>query len=93
MRRTLRMAAVMAAVMAALLVPGGPLPVAKAVGVAAPVAVGRWSAREAQSFWTAERMASAAPLPPVPPDRVDAAPSYGLPGPPESAEPGGEDVS
>ncbi|MFJ6048458.1 serine protease [Streptomyces sp. NPDC092307] len=82
MRRTLTMAAVVAA----LLVPAGPLPVAEAVGGAAPVAVGRWSAREAQSFWTAERMASAAPLPPVPPDRAEPAPSE-RPEPPEPAEP------
>ncbi|MGW6575346.1 S1 family peptidase [Streptomyces sp. NPDC054945] len=82
MRRTLTMAAVVAA----LLVPAGPLPVAEAVGGAAPVAVGRWSAREAQSFWTAERMASAAPLPPVPPDRAEPAPPE-LPEPPEPVEP------
>ncbi|GGS21935.1 hypothetical protein Snoj_22960 [Streptomyces nojiriensis] len=84
MRRTLTMAVVAAA----LLVPGGPLPVAVAGAgsAAAPVAVGRWSAREAQSFWTAERMASAAPLPPVPPGLVDPAPPE-LPEPPEPAEP------
>ncbi|MCM9076921.1 hypothetical protein L1606_02205 [Streptomyces spororaveus] len=76
MRRTLTMAAVAAA----LLVAGGPLPLAEAGSVAAPVAVGRWSAREAQSFWTAERMASAAPLPPVPPQLVE-------PEPPEPVEP------
>ncbi|MET9692907.1 hypothetical protein ABZY81_31350, partial [Streptomyces sp. NPDC006514] len=70
MRRTLTMAVVAAA----LLVSGGPLPLAEAGSVNAPVSVGRWSAREAQSFWTAERMASAAPLPPVPPERADPAP-------------------
>lgn len=69
MRRTLTMAVVAAA----LLVPGGPLPVAEA-GSAAPVAAGRWSVREAESFWTAERMASAVPLPPGTP---------ALPAPPE----------
>ncbi|MFF3090778.1 trypsin-like serine peptidase [Streptomyces nojiriensis] len=81
MRRTLTMAVVAAA----LLVPGGPLPEAEAEAgsVAAPVAAGRWSAREAQSFWTAERMASAAPLPPVPPGLADPE----LPEPPEPAEP------
>ncbi|MFD9476569.1 trypsin-like serine peptidase [Streptomyces nojiriensis] len=82
MRRTLTMAVVAAA----LLAPAGPLSVAAAGSVAAPVAVGRWSAREAQSFWTAERMASAAPLPPVPPELVDPAPPE-LPEAPEPAEP------
>ncbi|MFG2487330.1 hypothetical protein ACGFSI_31815 [Streptomyces virginiae] len=82
MRRTLTMTAVVAA----LLVPAGPLPLAEAVGGAAPVAVGRWSAREAQSFWTAERMASAAPLPPGPLHGADPAPPE-LPEPPEPAEP------
>lgn len=62
MRRTLTMAAVAAA----LLVQGGPLPVAEAGSAAAPVAAGRWTAREAESYWTAERMAAAAPLPPDP---------------------------
>ncbi|MFG2987888.1 serine protease [Streptomyces sp. NPDC048257] len=71
MRRTLTMAAVAAA----LLVPGGPLPVAEAGSTAAaPVAVGRWSAQQAQSFWTAERMAAARPLPPAPPEPVEPAP-------------------
>ncbi|MFF4427272.1 trypsin-like serine peptidase [Streptomyces sp. NPDC001549] len=82
MRRTLTMAVVAAA----LLVPGGPLPLAEAGSVATPVTVGRWSAREAQSFWTAERMASAAPLPPVPPELVDPA-TPELPEPPEPTEP------
>ncbi|MFJ9077417.1 hypothetical protein ACIRO3_19575 [Streptomyces sp. NPDC102278] len=59
MRRTLTMAA--AATALALL--GGPLPVAEA-GTAR--AVGRWSVREAQSFWTADRMASATPAPLAP---------------------------
>ncbi|MER6517492.1 MULTISPECIES: trypsin-like serine protease [unclassified Streptomyces] len=69
MRRTLTMAA--AATALALL--GGPLPVAEA-GTAR--AVGRWSVREAQSFWTAERMASATPAPLAPdaaPDSADTA--------------------
>ncbi|QES58377.1 hypothetical protein DEJ51_33100 [Streptomyces venezuelae] len=79
MRRTLTMAVVVAA----LLVPGGPLPVAEAGTVAAPVAAGRWSAREARSFWTAGRMASAVPLPPVPPGLLDDTD----PAPPEPAEP------
>ncbi|MEU9235632.1 trypsin-like peptidase domain-containing protein [Streptomyces subrutilus] len=71
MRRTLTMAA---AVAAALLLPAGPLPGAEAGG-AAQAAVGRWSAREAQAFWTAERMASAAPLPPAEPAPPAAGPS------------------
>ncbi|MEU9252993.1 trypsin-like peptidase domain-containing protein [Streptomyces sp. NPDC048270] len=62
MRRTLTMAAAVAT----LLLPAGPLPGAGAGG-GAQAAVGRWSAREAQAFWTAERMASAAPLPPAEP--------------------------
>ncbi|MGW7457177.1 hypothetical protein [Streptomyces sp. NPDC054797] len=69
MRRTLTMAAVAVA----LLVSAGPLPRAQA-GSAAPLAVGRWSAREAAAFWTAERMASAVPLPagaPQPPAPVE----------------------
>lgn len=82
MRRTLTMAVVAAA----LLVSGGPLPVAAAGSVNAPVSVGRWSAREAQSFWTAERMASAAPLPPVPPELADPAPPE-VPEPPEPPQP------
>ncbi|WP_374777889.1 trypsin-like peptidase domain-containing protein [Streptomyces sp. NBC_01310] len=57
----------MAAVAAALLVPAGPLPVAEAGSVGAPVTAGRWTAHAATSFWTAERMASAVPLPPVTP--------------------------
>lgn len=55
----------MAATAAALLAAGGPLPVAEA-GSASPGAAGRWSARAAESFWTAERMAAATPLPPDP---------------------------
>ncbi|MFE9629877.1 trypsin-like peptidase domain-containing protein [Streptomyces sp. NPDC006463] len=70
MRRTLTIAAAAAA----LLLAAGPLPVAEAGG-AAQAAVGRWSAREAQSFWTAERMASALPLPPVEPAPAEASPS------------------
>ncbi|MEU9303644.1 hypothetical protein AB0D48_25090, partial [Streptomyces sp. NPDC048269] len=65
MRRTLTIAAAAAA----LLLAAGPLPVAGAGGTA-HAAVGRWSARDAQSFWTAERMASAVPMPlaePAPP--------------------------
>ncbi|MGW0363740.1 trypsin-like peptidase domain-containing protein [Streptomyces sp. NPDC002990] len=76
-RRTLTMAAAAAA----LLVSGGQLPAAGAGG-AARAAVGRWTAHEAESFWTAERMASAVPLPasaPAPPGTaphpVTAAPS------------------
>lgn len=53
----------MAALAAALLVPGGPLPVAEA-GSTASVSAGRWSAHEAETFWTPERMAAAAPCPP-----------------------------
>ncbi|MFE1414602.1 trypsin-like peptidase domain-containing protein [Streptomyces sp. NPDC058746] len=60
----------MAAAAAALLVSGGPLPSAAAGNAAVPeaFAAGRWSAREAESFWTPARMASAVPLPagPVP---------------------------
>lgn len=58
---------------AALLVPAGPLPVAEARS-AVPVAAARWSAHEAKSFWTAERMASAVPLPlvtPAPPTPLE----------------------
>ncbi|MFF8262287.1 trypsin-like peptidase domain-containing protein [Streptomyces virginiae] len=64
MRRTLTVAAAVAA----LLVSAGPLPAAGAgSAAAAPAAAGRWGAHEAESFWTPERMASAHPLPPVPP--------------------------
>lgn len=58
MRRVLTVAAVTAA----LLLPGGPLPVAEAGS--SPPGPGRWSAREAESFWTADRMASAVPMAP-----------------------------
>ncbi|MEU6868998.1 serine protease [Streptomyces sp. NPDC046876] len=59
MRRVLTVAALAAA----LLLPGGPLPEAEAgSGSGAPAATGRWSAREAEDFWTADRMASAAPI-------------------------------
>lgn len=61
MRRLLTLAMAAAAVLAA----AGPLPVAEA-GSTAPGAAGHWSARAAESFWTAERMAAAAPLPPDP---------------------------
>ncbi|MCY0920982.1 trypsin-like serine protease [Streptomyces sp. H27-G5] len=74
MRRTLTMAA--AATALALL--GGPLPVAEA-GTAR--AVGRWSVREAQSFWTAERMASATPAPLAPGAAPDTAVPSGAPTP------------
>ncbi|MFD7627022.1 serine protease [Streptomyces sp. NPDC059851] len=57
MRRLLTVAAIAAA----LLLPSGPLPVAEA-GSGTPPATGRWSAREAEAFWTADRMASAAPV-------------------------------
>ncbi|MEV6955882.1 trypsin-like peptidase domain-containing protein [Streptomyces sp. NPDC051183] len=56
----MRRALTVAAATAALLLPGGPLPVAEA-GSAQPPA-GSWSAREAESFWTADRMASAVPV-------------------------------
>ncbi|MFE5805090.1 trypsin-like serine peptidase [Streptomyces sp. NPDC056491] len=87
MRRTLTMAVVAAA----LLVPGGPLPMAATGSVAgaapaATVAAGRWTAREARSFWSAERMASAVPLPsvhPAPPEPVDPVP----PAEPEPVDP------
>ncbi|MEV6684569.1 hypothetical protein AB0N28_04415 [Streptomyces sp. NPDC051130] len=59
MRRTLTMAAATAA----LALVGGPLAVTEARS--APV-LGRWSAVEAQAFWTPERMASAVPAPPLP---------------------------
>ncbi|MEW2141007.1 hypothetical protein AB0892_31160 [Streptomyces sp. NPDC005409] len=82
MRRTLTMAAVAVA----LLVSAGPLPRAQA-GSAAPLAVGRWSAREAAIFWTAERMASAVPLPPDAP-RPPAPVEPGQdPGPDPAADP------
>ncbi|MFJ4775900.1 hypothetical protein [Streptomyces sp. NPDC088762] len=80
MRRTLTMAAVAAA----LLVPGGPLSVAAAGGVTAPVSGRHWTAGEAQSFWTAERMAAAVPLPP---DPEPAAPPAPEPDAPPAAEP------
>ncbi|MBT2458720.1 hypothetical protein [Streptomyces sp. ISL-86] len=71
MRRTLTVAVATAA----LMLVGGPLPVAEAGVEAVP---GRWSAREAEAFWTPERMASAAPV--------------AAPGAPTAAEPGtGED--
>ncbi|WP_330300046.1 trypsin-like peptidase domain-containing protein [Streptomyces sp. NBC_00503] len=56
MRRTLTVAATTAA----LLLPGGPLPVAEAGN--APPPSGRWSAQEAENFWTPSRMASAVPI-------------------------------
>ncbi|MFD4241660.1 trypsin-like peptidase domain-containing protein [Streptomyces sp. NPDC058525] len=68
MRRTLTMAAAVAA----LLLPAGPLPGAEA-------AAGGWSAREAQAYWTPERMASAAPLPPPEPAPPAAVPTTGTP--------------
>ncbi|MBT2542345.1 trypsin-like peptidase domain-containing protein [Streptomyces sp. ISL-44] len=82
MRRTLTMAVAAAA----LLLPAGPLPVAEAGG-AAQTAVGRWSAREAQAFWTAERMASAAPLPPAEPEPPAAVPAGTLSAPAADATP------
>lgn len=63
MRRTLTVAAATAA----LLLPAGPLPEAEA-GTAPAQAparapgTDRWSAREAESFWTPDRMASAVPV-------------------------------
>ncbi|TDU74399.1 serine protease [Streptomyces sp. KS 21] len=56
MRRTLTVAAATAA----LLLPAGPLPVAEAGSAMPPP--GKWSAREAENFWTADRMAAAAPM-------------------------------
>ncbi|WP_168714018.1 hypothetical protein [Streptomyces sp. A1136] len=69
MRRTLTMAAATAA----LALVGGPLVVTEAHG--APV-LGRWSAVEAQAFWTPERMAAAIPAPPEPeaPEVADPSP-------------------
>ncbi|MFJ8015612.1 serine protease [Streptomyces sp. NPDC096339] len=64
-----------AAAAAALLVPGGRLSVAAAEHTVVPetFAAGRWTAREAESFWTPERMASAVPLPVAPvPDTTTA---------------------
>lgn len=81
MRRTLTMAAATAA----LLLSAGPLSVAEAGGAVqtaqtAQTAVGRWSAREARAFWTAERMASAVPLPSAPDAPVAADASAAGPG-------------
>ncbi|KPI06807.1 hypothetical protein OV450_3679 [Actinobacteria bacterium OV450] len=75
MRRTLTVAAATAA----LLLPAGPLPVAEAGSARPPAArwsatgstarsaksPAAWSAREAENFWTADRMASAAPMTPA----------------------------
>ncbi len=87
MRRTLTMAAAVAA----LLLTAGPLPGAEAGGAeaggAAQAAVGRWSAREAQAFWTAERMATAAPLPPTEPAPPAAVPAGTPSDPPTPATP------
>ncbi|MFD3696176.1 hypothetical protein ACFWUZ_08430 [Streptomyces sp. NPDC058646] len=72
----------MAAATAALLLAGGPLPVAEA-GPAAPSAVAPWSARDAAAFWTPERMAAAVLLPP------DAAlPAPAGPAQPQASTPG-----
>ncbi|MET9319251.1 trypsin-like peptidase domain-containing protein [Streptomyces sp. NPDC003038] len=79
-RRTLTMAAAAAA----LLVSGGQLPFAEAGG-AARAAAGRWSAHEAESFWTAERMASAVPLPAAAPAPPETSPA---PAPAAPATPG-----
>ncbi|MFI1651407.1 trypsin-like peptidase domain-containing protein [Streptomyces avidinii] len=91
MRRTLTMAAVAAALLVA--VPGGPLPVAEAEAgnAVAPVAAGRWSAREARAFWTAERMASAIPWPPLPHARHESAELPELPDPPGPVDPAAPD--
>ncbi|MGW4508185.1 trypsin-like peptidase domain-containing protein [Streptomyces sp. NPDC004436] len=59
MRRTLTMAALAAL----LLVSAGPVALAEA---GRPAAAGRWGAQDAESFWTADRMATAVPLPPLP---------------------------
>ncbi|MFD9358736.1 hypothetical protein [Streptomyces sp. NPDC060031] len=56
----MRRALTVAAATAALLLPSGPLPVAEAGS--APPPASRWSAREAETFWTADRMASAVPI-------------------------------
>ncbi|WP_405435499.1 trypsin-like peptidase domain-containing protein [Streptomyces avidinii] len=92
MRRTLTMAAVAAALLVA--VPGGPLPVseAEAGNAVAPVAAGRWSAHEARAFWTAERMASAIPWPPLPHARHESAELPEPPGPVDPAAPDPEPV-
>ncbi|GHB57437.1 hypothetical protein GCM10010347_29480 [Streptomyces cirratus] len=86
MRRTLTMAAATAA----LALVGGPLAVTEARS--APV-LGRWSAVEAQAFWTPERMASAVPAPPDPDaspatePSVDPAASPAVPAPSPSSGP------
>ncbi|WP_371675191.1 hypothetical protein [Streptomyces sp. NBC_01276] len=81
MRRTLTLAAATAA--AALLLPGGPLPVAEAGS--AQAAQSRWTAREAAAFWTPERMAAALPVPdPVPVPVADGVPAP-VPDPPSAA--------
>lgn len=81
MRRTLTLAAATAA--AALLLPGGPLPVAE-TGIARATP-GLWSAREAAAFWTPERMAAALPVPdPVPVPVPDGVPAP-VPDPPTDA--------
>lgn len=59
MRRTLTVAAATAA----LLLPAGPLPVAEAGSTLPPPS--KWSAREAETFWTPDRMASAVPVSPT----------------------------
>ncbi|MFG2714672.1 hypothetical protein ACGFX2_29580 [Streptomyces goshikiensis] len=77
MRRTLTVAVATAA----LMLLGGPLPVAGAdasetariagtTRVAGPVQAGGWSAREAEAFWTPERMASAEPVTPEVPEAL-----------------------
>lgn len=60
MRRTLTVAVATAA----LMLLGGPLPVAGADGSGTARAADGWSAREAEAFWTPERMASAEPVTP-----------------------------
>ncbi|MCX5192668.1 hypothetical protein OOK31_01965 [Streptomyces sp. NBC_00249] len=76
MRRTSTVAAAVAA--AVLLLPGGPLPVAEPGS--AEAAPGRWTAREAASFWTPQRMASAVPVPDPPaPQAPVAAPAPSAP--------------
>ncbi|MEU9374461.1 hypothetical protein AB0D94_11915 [Streptomyces sp. NPDC048255] len=86
----------MAAATAALLLPGGPLPVAEA-GPAAPAGPAPWSAREAAAFWTPERMASAVLLPgdpaPDPAAPVPAPDPAPLPAPDPAATPDAQAVS
>ncbi|MCX5380671.1 trypsin-like peptidase domain-containing protein [Streptomyces sp. NBC_00091] len=71
MRRLLTVVTAAAAAAAALMLPDGPLPVAKTER--AEAASEHWSAREAAAFWTEARMASALPVPEPDPDPPAAA--------------------